>query len=123
MGKCEHCGKSYKMYRPHQKYCSKECNQIVGGKRSNLKRYGLTPEAYDLIAAFNDNKCRICGKPEVARNRIGTGIKSLAVDHDHETGQVRGLLCTNCNTALGLFKDDVNSLKKAVAYLEGSELP
>jgi hypothetical protein len=54
-------------------------------------------------------KCGICGS-------VSNG-KRLAIDHDHETGRVRGLLCQQCNTALGLFKDQVELLKKAIDYL------
>jgi len=50
--------------------------------------------------------------------RLQRGIKRLAVDHDHKTNKIRGLLCQFCNTALGKFLDDVEILKKAILYLE-----
>jgi hypothetical protein len=58
-----------------------------------------------------DIHCSICGKPEAA------STKRLASDHDHDNGRDRGFLCHNCNTGLGLFRDDPSLLKKAVGYL------
>ena len=74
-----------------------------------FRTYGLTPEAYDILLAKHDGSCHICKQ-----------IKNLSIDHRHTTGEVRGLLCTNCNTALGSFKDDVALLKRAIEYLEDS---
>jgi ribosomal protein S8 len=59
-----------------------------------------------------NHSCYICKEPETVTSRI------LSVDHDHETNKVRGLLCTNCNTALGKFKDNISFLKRAVEYLQ-----
>ena len=72
------------------------------------KKYGLTLEEYDALAASQDGRCAICGWKQPS---------SLNVDHDHETGRVRGLLCTPCNTGLGLFGDNVALLTKATNYL------
>ena len=62
---------------------------------------------------INDPKCAICGVPQEDLPRM------LCADHCHESGEFRGLLCDNCNTAIGLMKDDVDRLKKAIEYLEG----
>jgi hypothetical protein len=59
--------------------------------------------------------CRICGTD----NPGGRG-KVFSVDHDHQTGKVRGLLCHHCNVGLGNFKDSIDILKKAISYLEES---
>ena len=65
------------------------------------------------LARSQGNCCAICGaKPKGRR---------LAVDHDHKTGKVRGLLCMFCNTGLGKFRDDPKLLKKAIGYLESSK--
>ena len=71
-------------------------------------RYGLTLEEYDQILSDQDGKCKICKTEPVT---------VLSVDHCHSTGKVRGLLCSHCNTGLGMFKDDVQLLERAIAYL------
>jgi len=80
--------------------------------RANLmKLYRMTLTEYDAMLSSQDRKCVICG----GTNANG---KRLAVDHDHSTGKVRGLLCSHCNTGLGMFRDDVARLRKAIKYLE-----
>ena len=77
----------------------------------NLKnKYNLTPEQYNQILANQDNKCAICNEP--FKNK-----RNIHVDHNHLTGKVRGLLCSNCNTGIGLFKEDKSILKSAIGYL------
>lgn len=79
----------------------------------NLKcKYGITREQYDTMYRDQDGRCAICGRSS------DEFAKSLAVDHDHETRRVRGLLCPKCNTGLGNFADNVDSLKSAIEYLE-----
>ena len=73
--------------------------------------YGITSEQYDIIYTKQNGCCAICGKHETKLNR------KLSVDHDHETGIIRGLLCYKCNTALGLFGDNIEILKQALNYL------
>jgi hypothetical protein len=77
-----------------------------------LKRnYGLTIEQYQAKLDAQGGVCAVCAKPDpVPRRR-------LAVDHCHDTGRVRGLLCGLCNSAIGKFKDDPKMLDKAAAYL------
>ena len=82
-------------------------------------KFGVDQEMYDEMAAEQDNCCAICGvhaTEDKANRWDGTG--SLNVDHCHETGLVRGLLCSQCNQGLGRFKDNIESLKKAIWYLE-----
>jgi hypothetical protein len=79
--------------------------------KTNLKlKYGITPEDYNFMLEGQNNVCAICDKPEVQNKR-------MAVDHCHETGKVRGLLCSMCNTAIGKLNDDPNLLDKAAKYL------
>ena len=86
------------------------------GRRSILKkRYGITADQYDQMIIDQNNGCAICGSTEMGGRGEGT---RLAVDHNHETGKVRGLLCTSCNNGLGRFKDDPELLVKAATYLK-----
>lgn len=82
-------------------------------RRHTLKVYGLSMDQYDELLENQDGGCAICEvKPD------GT----LFVDHDHTTGAVRGLLCSNCNFGLGLFADDPDRLIAGVEYLRRSGL-
>ena len=78
------------------------------------KTYGLTVEQYMAMAEAQGHVCKICGKPET--DKYG----ALHVDHDHQTSTVRGLLCGQCNTALGKFRDDPALLRAAIAYLDAA---
>jgi hypothetical protein len=85
------------------------------GRRSFLKhRYGITTDEYDSMVIAQGGVCAIC-KNNTAGGR-GTGSR-LAVDHNHTTGVVRGLLCSMCNQGIGMFKDDPTLLSKAIEYL------
>ena len=75
------------------------------------KKYGLTPEQYAQMLFEQGGKCKICNElPD-------TGSK-LVVDHDHMTGNVRALLCSQCNSGLGMFQDSSETLYSAVYYLQ-----
>lgn len=87
-----------------------------GRKRYLRKMYNLSPDEYTKMIEAQDNLCGICGQPERTTDKFGK-IKSLAVDHNHETGEVRGLLCNTCNICLGLMKDDKYLLESAINYL------
>lgn len=75
--------------------------------------YNLTPQDYESLLFVQHGVCGICLNPE-----LSVPNQRLAVDHDHTTGKVRGLLCSNCNRALGQFQDNVDRLRAAIAYLE-----
>jgi hypothetical protein len=78
-----------------------------------LKRvFGITLEEYNNLMVKQNNCCAICGEPPVI------GEKSFPVDHDHETGKVRGLLCRGCNVGIGNLKDSVELLEKAIMYIK-----
>lgn len=79
--------------------------------RQRIKPYKLTPEEFDRIAAEQNNACAICLEAPQG------GLLALLVDHNHETGEVRGLLCGPCNTGLGQFQDDPDLLERAKQYL------
>lgn len=78
-------------------------------RRQQLKRFGLTPEDFQDVLDEQGGGCAICGR--------SARVTRMAVDHNHRTGEVRGILCTRCNTALGMFDDDPETLLEAAAYL------
>lgn len=83
-------------------------------RRCNLKmKFGLALSDYEEMLAAQRGACAICGSTNCGRK----DYQSFAVDHDHQTGQIRGLLCSRCNTALGTF-GTVALLLKAARYLE-----
>jgi hypothetical protein len=69
-------------------------------------RYGLSLQRYHALVSHHQGKCGICDKE-----------KPLVIDHNHETGRVRGLLCQECNKGLGLFFDSVEYIRAAEGYL------
>ena len=79
---------------------------------AKLKKYGITEKDYQEILASQGFKCAICGA-----DHQETKDAALRVDHCHETGTVRGLLCNKCNTGLGLLGDTADAIMKAAAYL------
>lgn len=78
-------------------------------------RFGITAADYDAKLASQGGVCAICGRPETKRNQ--SGLMSLAVDHNHTTGQVRGLLCYRCNTTLGGLDEDTAIMRAMIDYL------
>jgi hypothetical protein len=111
---CRTCGKTFIPEAPSQFYCSLKCR----GKTSYYKRnYGITEADLEEMKKKQNYRCYICGSEGFLIGKNGHTEK-LAVDHDHATGQVRKLLCHNCNRALGLMHDDPSLLRKAANYIE-----
>jgi hypothetical protein len=111
---CKTCGNTFTPTNPCNTYCSPACK----GKNAYYKRvYGLTEAQYEQMKQQQNHRCYICDSEGFL---IGSNnhTEKLAVDHDHNTGKVRKLLCHNCNRGLGLFQDKIDLLKKAAAYLE-----
>lgn len=144
-GRCKQCGGDFWMTSPKHFFCSKECHKtwtishlpasrecktcleekpidlygqmgILGHRRADCKdcvrgtQFGLAKGEYTYLLTSQGGVCLICGDAGDGRN--------LAVDHDHDTGAVRGLLCQQCNTGLGLFKDNSARLIRASEYLQ-----
>ena len=78
----------------------------------SYKKLGIkiTEKEYKELLKKQGNSCALCGNPPPA-------ARVLCLDHDHKTGKVRGLLCNDCNIALGKFRDNVETLGKAIVYL------
>ena len=132
--KCVVCEKPFTKVTSWQKYCSGACNQLAyrgrctkeynneiskryrnstkGRDTYYRKKYGIGIEDYNRMFAEQEGCCAICGKHQTEEE------KRLSVDHCHETGAVRGLLCRKCNTGLGVFRDDPALLTIAIAYLQ-----
>ncbi|MFE9767035.1 endonuclease VII domain-containing protein [Streptomyces sp. NPDC005808] len=84
-----------------------KCRSCCSLERT-LSRYGITAET---LTELMRRPCDICGAPP------GSFQRSHAIDHEHSSGRVRGVLCHSCNLALGHFKDDPERLARAVSYL------
>jgi hypothetical protein len=93
-----------------RKACCKACERI----RKAAYTYGLSKEDYNNLFQKQKGCCAICGiHQSESKHR-------LHIDHDHNTGKVRGLLCGNCNTGIGNLRDSIDLLKKAIGYLENT---
>ena len=82
-------------------------------EESRVKSYGMSLEQYDKLLAAQNGGCAICGSKEAKTKRNGR----FCIDHDHKTGELRGLLCAPCNRGIGLLADDPERLKAASDYL------
>lgn len=106
--KCPNCGKVLQEseFSKNQKYC-----KICARDYQWQYKYGISPEQYYEMYKQQNGKCKICGKEAKSG-------EYLHVDHNQNTGEVRGLLCSNHNTGIGLFGEDVELLKRAIKYIE-----
>lgn len=135
---CKKCGQRkllsdfYKDKRKkdgHHSWC-KECfckrtNAYKKRNQSKIKKankdlhlrttFGIDLDQYKDMLDDQKGVCAICGNPETSTFR--GKLRHLGVDHCHSTGKVRGLLCNDCNVALGWFKDDTKRLRQAIRYL------
>ena len=97
-------------------YNKKRPKNAEARRRHHLKKtYGLSLEEYNQKLVTQNGVCAICKQPELSIRR--GSYKSLDVDHNHETGEIRGLLCSACNAALGLLKEDAQRIESLLAYL------
>ncbi|MDC6462634.1 endonuclease VII domain-containing protein [Planktomarina temperata] len=108
-------GRSFKGIAMNSK--CKPCKEIQKSKAFIRRRYGISYEEYVQIREDQDHKCAICRSSDHKNKRTGQLLQTFFIDHDHATGNVRGLLCSSCNHALGQFKDDRAVMLNAIAYL------
>lgn len=101
----------YDKRRTWCKFCCREYRNTKGRNKQLLERYGISIKEYDEILVKQNHCCAICN------THISNLSVNLAVDHCHTTGKIRGLLCFNCNSGLGRFKDNTAFLLKAISYL------
>lgn len=96
----------------HQDYRRTSLTTPRNRKADKLQlRYGLTYEQWEAMRQTENYRCMICN---ISENELG---RNLDVDHCHDSGKVRGILCNSCNTMLGRARDKVEILEAAVAYL------
>ncbi len=116
---CKKCNETKSINQFHRHHTNldsrsgkcKQCKKLENRERWLKNKFKLSLNEYDDMLQIQKDKCGICGS-------LNNNEKSLAVDHDHKTNGIRGLLCLNCNTALGSFRDSIRLLKRAIGYLE-----
>ena len=107
-------------------YCCRECSNAKlrqryaehsehERNRQLKKNFGLTPEQFDSMVETQGGRCAICGTDEPGGKKT-----RFSIDHDHETGKVRGLLCNNCNVGIGRLKEDPFIFESAMVYLRSA---
>lgn len=105
----QRCQKANKRFHSKHPEYKQNYNRTYRWKRLQIN---LTPEQYDTLFRQQNGVCAICGKADL--------LRSLAVDHDHQTGQIRGLLCTVCNRwIVSVVEKYPHLVTKASLYLEG----
>lgn len=116
--KCKASKKEDEFYKVRDSWCikcSKEWRNTIGRNRQLKRRYGISIEEYNQLFDLQEGKCRIC---KTHQSKLS---KALAVDHCHTSLKVRGLLCFNCNSGLGRFKDNEKLLLEAIVYLKAQD--
>jgi len=86
-----------------------------------LKEYDISKTQYETLLLKQDNRCAICNKTETVKQSKNGPVRHLAIDHDHISGKVRGLLCYVCNTTLGRINEDTSILENMIQYLRNHE--
>lgn len=115
---CRTCKNVFQPLAPCHHYCSEECKSFADTDRYYKRKYGIGYAEVKRLEESQENVCAIC---KGSGFKMHQGINQiLCLDHCHTTGQVRGLLCHNCNRALGLLQDNTDFLKSAIEYLEGA---
>lgn len=118
---CVDCGVTYRRSRWNgPRHCRPCYLKFLEKQRDTyyLTTYGIDLEDYNRMWASQEGLCAACGCPESRIDPKTRKPKQLYVDHCHVTGRVRGLLCSNCNSALGLLKDDPKRVAGLLAYVE-----
>jgi len=96
-----------------QKAKGRRLKKLRARDKHYQKKYGITLQLYDKLLQLQNYRCMVCETMHEESYR-----KRLSVDHCHATGQVRGLLCRNCNLALGFARDNPDILKRLAIYVE-----
>lgn len=118
---CKLCSTMFKPHAPAEHYCSDTCKDDALSNAYLMRQYQITLEDYRDMYEEQNGLCKICGE-DGTRRASATQSTPLVIDHSHVTGDVRGLLCHTCNSALGQFNDDIGILNKAIEYLTTSKV-
>ena len=113
---CKGCSTLFTPNAPSHMYCGPPCAERGKFEVALQRKYKMGVEDYERMHKEQEALCAICRGPGFLMNKDRHKIK-LVVDHCHATGAVRGLLCHNCNRALGLLKDCPERLDRAIHYL------
>lgn len=115
---CTNCGEVKPLseyhkgsYKGHDHRC-KPCKLELNRNTRYIKTYGITIDDYNRMFEEQEGNCGICNKHQVEFK------KRFAVDHDHDTNEVRGLLCFDCNIGIGKLGDTIESVENALNYLK-----
>ena len=106
--KCKERAKKWKRENPEKVKKSK--------LKAKCKNHSITEEEFRLMNEIQKGECLICKKDN--KNNKDYKKRMLFIDHDHKTGKVRGLLCTKCNSGIGMFEDNIKLLEEAIKYLK-----
>jgi hypothetical protein len=115
---CRKCNTLFSPNTPSELYCSDVCKDIAVVNRYLKRKYDITTDDYINMLQLQNYKCGLCSSPGwtmAEHHKL-----KLVVDHDHKTGKVRGLLCHNCNRALGLLQDDAIVMRRCADWVEGA---
>lgn len=112
-------------YLAHRVYAPSKLLTSVPIRAARIKKqahrlyntYGLTYKQFEQMLVEQHHKCSICSTPITTSSTPYSWQRKCVVDHCHTTGKVRGLLCSQCNTAVGLLQEDATALQRAVEYL------
>lgn len=113
---CRHCEATFSPNAPSHLFCSQRCSDSAHNTAYLRRHYGIDEGQWFEMFKEQDGRCKICLGDGF--KMIPTAKQTLVVDHCHATGVVRGLLCHNCNRALGLLQDDIRSIERAAEYLK-----
>jgi hypothetical protein len=112
---CIECRRDYELKSYHKHKHKRPYVYEEDKDRKLQKSYGIGYAEYLKMLDAQNNACAICGTKDTG-NR-----KAFHVDHCHDTGKIRGLLCGNCNSGIGNLRDDINLLQRAIEYLQSTK--
>lgn len=115
---CRECASLFQPKAPSHLYCSQPCADKAIERRYLERNYGISLDEYLAFYEKQNGLCAICQQEGFKMHP--NQKTNIVVDHCHKTGAVRGLLCHNCNRALGLLQDSKEYLERAIGYLEGA---